>query len=193
LGTDGGMNRVFVAKLETTQPFMDNEGHLHAPPVHPGNSTPLLSGPRQDVAASSSHNMFGNLFDAKSGAQPSAPQSQVASAATSDQDHPGFFASLFKQKSDAQQPPGPPGAVLYGLKPAKSEPTKTEAPKVEVAATPQKQTPQVADAAKPKAKAQPAQQDASAASSTANTGSLIKGAQPVVPSGGFEGRWAGLQ
>ncbi len=85
--------------------------------------------------------------------------------------------------------------MLYGLKPAKSEPAKTEAPKVDVATAPQKQTPQVADAAKPKAKSQPAQaqQDASAAPPTANTGSLIKGAQPVVPSGGFEGRWAGLQ
>jgi murein L,D-transpeptidase YafK len=195
LGTDGGMNRVFVAKLDTTQPFTDNEGHLHAPPVHPGMSTPLISGPRQDVADSSSRGVFGSLFDAKSSAHPSAPQNQVASAATSDQDHPGFFASLFKQKSDAQQPPGPPGAVLYGLKPTKTEPAKTEAAKVDVAATPQKQTPQVADAAKPKAKSQPApaQQDASATSSTANTGSLIKGAQPVVPSGGFEGRWAGLQ
>jgi murein L,D-transpeptidase YafK len=194
LGTDGGMNRVFVAKLETTQPFTDNEGHLHAPPVHPGMSTPLLSGPREDpqtgVAASSSRGLFGNLFDAKS-TQPSAPQSQVASAATSDQDHPGFFASLFKQKSETPPPPAAPGAVLYGIKPSKSEPAKTEAPKVDVATAPQKQTPQVADAAKPKAKPQPAQQDASAAPST--TGGLIKGAQPVVPSGGFEGRWAGLQ
>ncbi len=195
LGTDGGMNRVFVAKLDTTQPFMDNEGHLHAPPVHPGMSTPLISGPRQDVADSSSRGLFGNLFDAKSSTHPSAPQNQVASAATSDQDHPGFFASLFKQKSEAQQPPGPPGAVLYGLKPAKSEPAKTEAAKVDVAATPQKQTPQVADATKAKAKSQPApaQQDANAAASTSSTGSLIKGAQPVLPSGGFEGRWAGLQ
>jgi len=195
LGTDGGMNRVFVAKLDTTQPFMDNEGHLHAPPVHPGMSTPLLSGPRQDVAsASSSRGLFGNLFDAKSATQPSAPQTQVASAATSDQDHPGFFASLFKQKSEPPPPPAPPGAVLYGIKPTKNEPAKTEAPKVDVATAPQKQTPQVADAAKPKAKAQPtqpAQQDASAA--PPNTGSLLRGAQPVVPSGGFEGRWAGLQ
>jgi murein L,D-transpeptidase YafK len=198
LGTDGGMNRVFVAKLDTTQPFTDNEGHLHAPPVHPGMSTPLISGPRQDTADSSSRGVFGNLFDAKSTTHPSPPQNQVASAATSDQDHPSFFANLFKQKSEAP-PPGPPGAVLYGIKPTKSEPAKAEAQKVEPSTAPQKQTPQVADAAKPKAKSQPAaasapapaQQDASA--TTANTGSLIRGAQPVLPSGGFEGRWAGLQ
>jgi murein L,D-transpeptidase YafK len=207
LGTDGGMNRVFVAKLETTQPFTDNEGHLHAPPVHPGMSTPTLSGPREDpqtgMVASSSHNLFGNLFDGKAGPQPSAPQNQVASAATSDQDHPNFFASLFKPKTDAQQPPGPPGAVLVGLKPtpesrktdvaridpAKSEPAKAEAPP----SAPQRPAPQVADAIKSKAKSQPAQQDANAAPAPANTGSLIKGAQPVVPSGSFEGRWAGLQ
>jgi murein L,D-transpeptidase YafK len=197
LGTDGGMNRVFIAKLDTTQPFMDNEGHLHAPPVHPGMSTPLISDPRQDTASSSSsRGLFGHLFDAKS-TTPSGPQNQVASAATSDQDHPGFFANLFKQKTQTP-PPGPPGAVLYGIKPTKSEPAKAEAQKVEPAAAPQKQAPQVADAAKPKAKSQPAapaQQDATAAPppATANNAGLINGAQPVVPSGGFEGRWAGLQ
>ena len=35
MGTDGGMNRVFVAKLQETQPVYDNDGHIHAPPVHP--------------------------------------------------------------------------------------------------------------------------------------------------------------
>src|ERR1700733_15216665 len=30
MGTDGGMNRVFVTKLEKTAPVYDNEGHLHA-------------------------------------------------------------------------------------------------------------------------------------------------------------------
>ena len=82
LGTDGGMNRVFASKLETTGPFLDNDGHLHAPPVHPGMPAPTLSAPRSEPAnteiasSGNSRGLFGNLFSAKS----SAPQSQVASA-----------------------------------------------------------------------------------------------------------------
>src|SRR6201998_661612 len=51
LGTDGGMNRVFVAKLQETQPVYDNDGHIHAPPVHPGMPAPTISGPREDPQA----------------------------------------------------------------------------------------------------------------------------------------------
>jgi murein L,D-transpeptidase YafK len=204
LGTDGGMNRVFASKLQVTDNTMDNEGHLHAPPVHPGMPTPTLSAPRDEpadkVAAipsnGSSRGLFGNLFDAKStGQQTSAPQSQVASADTSSQDHPGFFASLFKPKNDSPQTTtsaDAKGTALAGLRPAQearpSAPQKSDAQK----AAPQKPDPQVAEAPKSKAKSQ---QDANAAAATpsANTGGLMRGAQPVVPSGTFDGRWAGLQ
>jgi murein L,D-transpeptidase YafK len=199
MGTDGGMNRVFVGKLETTQPMLDNDGRLHAPPIHPGMPPPTLSGPREDPqagvvasGANTSRGLFGNLFDAK----PSPPQSQVASAATSDTDHSSFFGNLFKPRNTvAPQPPAPQGAVLAGLSPS-PEPRKTESAKAEAqkpepqASAPQKPAPQIAQA--PKAKSQP-QQDATAALPPANNGSLIKGAQPVVPAGSFEGRWAGLQ
>ena len=47
-GTDGGMNRVFASKLAETQPLYDNEGRLHAPPIHPGMPAPMLSGPREN-------------------------------------------------------------------------------------------------------------------------------------------------
>jgi murein L,D-transpeptidase YafK len=206
MGTDGGMNRVFASKLQVVDAVYDNDGHAHAPPIHPGMPAPTLSGPREDpqtgqlASASSSRGLFGNLFDSKS----SAPQSQVASAAASDDKSSGFFGNLFKPKSDAaQQAPAAQGAVLAGLPPAsaarKSEASKAEAPKAEAKRiepqinAPQKPAPQLADAAKPKAKSQPAQQDANAAAAPANTGALIKGAQPIVSSGGFEGRWAGMQ
>ena len=51
MGTDGGMNSFFVGKLEVTQPVQDNEGRLHAPPIHPGMPPPTLSGPREDPQA----------------------------------------------------------------------------------------------------------------------------------------------
>jgi murein L,D-transpeptidase YafK len=207
MGTDGGMNRVFVAKLETTAPVYDNDGHLHAPPVHPGMPAPTLSGPRENpdptavASTSGGRGLFGNLFATKS----SAPQAQVASADTSAQDHSNWFGNLFKPKNDAAQPPAAQGAVLAGLRPA-SEPRKTETAKVEPQkpepqtssaqkAAPQMPASQVAEAPKLRTRLQQdkPQQDANAAPSPANTGSLMKGAQPVVPSGTFDGRWAGLQ
>src|SRR6266566_9738899 len=68
MGTDGGMNRVFVAKLEETTPVYDNDGHVHAPPIHPGMPRPMLSGPREDpqagikTASIQKPSLFGGLF-----------------------------------------------------------------------------------------------------------------------------------
>jgi murein L,D-transpeptidase YafK len=193
MGTDGGMNRVFVAKLEETQPVYDNDGHIHAPPIHPGMPPPTISGPREDpqagmikTASVQKPSLFGGLFDRTT----TQSTTQVASANTSSNSE-GFFARLFKPKSEtAPQPPAAQGTALAGLKPApaprkvetakletKSEPQKTETQKAEIPATaaprPATQAPQVASAAP--------------------TAGLIKGAQPLVPAGSFDSRWAGLQ
>jgi murein L,D-transpeptidase YafK len=214
MGTDGGMNRVFAAKLDTTQPVMDNDGHLHAPPQHPGMPAPTLSGPREDPQAgvmtagtAQPRGLFGNLFDSKL----TPPKPQVASAATDDQSPSSFFGNLFKPKRDAaQQPPAAKGTALAGLnpgtdlrepQPARSEiaaaPKPTPQPVAEPAARPPAQ---IAEAPKPAAKP-PAtklqatkpqqQQDANAAAPPPVQ--QMRGAQPVVPAGSFDGRWAGLQ
>jgi hypothetical protein len=153
--------------------------------------------------ANSSRGLFGNLFDSK----PSTPtsKSQVASGGTGADDHSNFFGNLFKPKSTAaQQAPAADaqGVALAGLPPAprKSESAKTDQQKAEPQfsapqrTTPQNPTPQVAEAPKTKSPPDKSQQDASAAPPPpASTGSLIRGAQPVVPAGTFDGRWAGLQ
>ncbi len=186
MGTDGGMNRVFAAKLDTNEPAYDSEGHLHAPPVHPGMPLPTLSPPPPPPTLAS-------MFAAK----PATPQTQVAASDTSSKQDTGFFASLFKPKNDDAKPANSaPGTVLAGLTPqsaarsetTKAEPAKSEAQKAEL----QKPAPQATEAPKVKVKPQP-QQDASAAAPPASNGGLIKGAQPVVPAGTFDGRWAGLQ
>ena len=215
LGTDGGMNRVFVAKLETTGPFYDNDGHLHAPPVHPGMPTPTISGPREDPDGSSSNSSHGILtaMFKSNGAPATAPQTQAAQsqapqtqppqtqvASADASDHSSFFSNWFKPKADAApQPPAAQGTPLAGLKPA-AAPRKTDAVKPDAA----KPAPQVAEAPKlrpttntaaaatPKPQSGKSQQDANAAP-PANNGGLMKGAQPVVPTGSFDGRWAGLQ
>jgi outer membrane biosynthesis protein TonB len=173
---------------------MDNEGRLHAPPIHPGMPPPTLSSPK-----TADNSVFGDLFAPKS----TTPQTQVAAAGSNSQQSGGFFGSLFKPKTETQPAAtGPQGAALAGLtpqpsaeprksQPAKSEAVKTEAPKVE----PPKAEQQTAEAPKSKAKPQDKpQQDATAtATLPPANGGLIKGAQPVVPTGSFDGRWAGLQ
>ena len=192
MGTDGGMNRVFVAKLQETQPVYDNDGHIHAPPVHPGMPAPTISGPREDPQASvktasvQRPKLFGGLFDRTTTESASQTTGQVASAG--DSSNEGFFARLFKPKSDAaSQQPAPQPTALAGLKsasqarkvetakvePAKSEPQKPESQKAETAPASRAPAPQVASAAPP--------------------AGLIKGAQPLVPAGSFDSRWAGLQ
>jgi hypothetical protein len=211
LGTDGGMNRVFVTKLDTTEPFYGSDGHLHAPPVHPGMPQPTLSGPRQTADNDSGNSGRGILaMFSKSNstpqAQPAAPQAstQVASA----DDHSGFF-SWFKPKPEAApQPADTPGVALAGIKPnaaprkadsAKTDIAKTDTAKPDTAKPDQQKTaaPQVASTLKLKPTVATAtqsnkpQQEANAAPAT--TGSVMKGAQPMVPSGSFDSRWAGLQ
>jgi murein L,D-transpeptidase YafK len=213
MGTDGGMNRVFAGKLATTAPFYDSEGHLHAPPVHPGMSEPTLSGPRENADGSPSDSSGSVLAMFKSHSTPAAaPQSQPAQAQAGTQvasadTHSSFFSSWFKPKTEAAppQPPEPQGTPLAGLKPnappRKIDTAKTETAKTDAAKPDQQKsaTPQVADTLKLKptvATATPTtqpQQDANAAPAPATTGSVMKGAQPVVPTGSFDGRWAGLQ
>jgi|307.fasta_scaffold00268_5 murein L,D-transpeptidase YafK len=182
MGTDGGMNRVFVAKLEVTQPFLDNDGRLHAPPARPDMPRPTLSGPREDpqagvkTASVQKPGLFGGLFDGTT-----TQSTQVASADSGNQEN--FFTRLFKPKSDAaDQKPAQQGATLADQKPA-LEPRKVDTAKSQKPQAPAPTAPQP-----PSVPPQPSQ-----VASAAPAGSLIKGAQPVVPTGSFDSRWAGLQ
>jgi len=198
MGTDGGMNRVFVARLQETQPVYDNDGHIHAPPVHPGMPQPTISGPREDpetgikTASVQKTGLFGGLFDrttTQSTSQgTSQGTSQVAVANTSSSSE-GFFARLFKPKTEAAPQPAPQATTLAAIKPAPA-PRKVETAKVEPSKSePQKVEPQKAEA--PAAATSRAQ--APQVASAAPMAGLIKGAQPLVPAGSFDSRWAGLQ
>jgi len=198
MGTDGGMNRVFAGKLATTASFYDAEGHLHAPPVHPGMSEPTLSGPRENADGSPDTPSLLAMFKSKSTPQqppPATPQgAQVASADTNDHS----FLSWFKPKTAAPaQPPEAQGTPLAGLKPT-SEPRRIETAKTEPQ-RPDQQKPQVADTLKLKptvattTTAPPSRPQQEANAAPATTGSVMKGAQPPMQSGSFDSRWAGVQ
>jgi murein L,D-transpeptidase YafK len=175
-GTDGGMNRVFVAKLDNPTYTYDNEGHLHVPPLQPGRLPPAISPPS------------GSESDTTAAiAQPPAP--------------PGgglrnFFGGLFASRSNADQPaanaPAPvqtanAGAIAPKLRPAVHEGPAAAAGLRPKSNEPAKSEPAVAQAPKP---APAAQQQATAFAPAANGSGLMSGAQPVVPAGSFDSRWA---
>jgi len=198
MGTDGGMNRIFVARLEETQPVYDNDGHIHAPPIHPGMPRPTISGPREDpeaglkTASVAKPSLFGGLFDrttTQSTNQTSQGTSQVASANSSSNSE-GFFARLFKPKTEPAPQPAPQTTTLASLKPTAPQPRKVETAKVETA----KSEPQKTESQKPETPAAAAARaQAPQVASAVPSAGLIKGAQPLVPAGSFDSRWAGLQ
>jgi murein L,D-transpeptidase YafK len=196
MGTDGGMNRVFVAKLEDTSVIMDNDGHPHAPPVQAGRPMPTISGPPTSEAdatattpkTSTVSGFIGNLFASNSSSAPS--------NTSTDSQSRGFFGNLFGSKSDkpkdatapADTAAAPPAAPYKPKTPARSE-TALAAAHPKPKADPQKNETQEAQAPAPKA--QP-QKQANASAPPAG-GDVMKGAQAPIPSGSFDNRWGGLQ
>jgi murein L,D-transpeptidase YafK len=202
-GTDGGMNRVFVAKLENPTYSYDNDGHLHVPPLQPGRLPPAISPPpgsenettavvatAPPVPGSSVRNFFGGLFGSKA-----AEPASVASAEPASQGHSGFFGGLFSSdRGNAEQPATPvvqrPATMVagaHGPKPAKHTPTSIAGLRPELRPESHQTTPREAEASNPTA---PGPQ-ASALPPAPN--GLISGAQPVVPAGSFNSRWGGVQ
>jgi hypothetical protein len=198
--TDGGMNRVFISRLDNATYTYDNSGHIHVPPLQPGRLPPAISPPpgsESDMTAAiaeppaepgSVSNIFGNMFASRASAEPA-----VASADSGS--HAGFFSGLFGSKPDAAQEPAP--AVSAPVQTAtaartvpKLRPSVRTTPTATASLRP-KTLPQAADSSKPKPKTPPVEQ-ANASTPPANGGSLINGAQPVVPSGNFNSRWAGF-
>jgi murein L,D-transpeptidase YafK len=162
-GTDGGMNRVFAHKLDEQTYSYDNEGHVHVPPQQPGKLPPVLSPPQ----GSESETVAAIAEPPKTGGNIS-----------------NWFGGLFGSKASAEPTPAtgsvPAPAQTANTRPKpKPEPRKTE----EAEAKPK---------AKPESKPQQ-QANAVAPPPASNNGGLIKGAQPVVPSGTFDSRWGGFQ
>jgi murein L,D-transpeptidase YafK len=206
-GTDGGMNHVFMSKLENPTYSYDNEGHLHVPPLQPGRLPPQISAPSTSTAAasgasngSSVSGFFGGLF----GSRNTAP-TRVATTDTSSQTHTGFFGSLFGSRRDSTEQANPSGDAeqTATTRPAKPKSVARNEPAAAAAAglrprlntEPQKSEPQVADTTKPKTAPTPQKEANVTPPPPSNNGnnSLLSGAQPVVPAGSFSNRWGGFQ
>lgn len=219
-GTDGGMNRVFIARLDDPVYRYDNSGHLHVPPVQPGRLPPAISPPpgsESDMKAaiaeppikveSPMSNVFGNMFASGDQAAPTTTASMDGAA----QKHSSFFGSLFstgRHNDDTASVTVPVQAATaepasLKLRPASQErpvhiARLRQRPKIELRTT----EPAEARAAKhmPGTEAKTAQQkpkveavrQADALAPPASN-SMINGAQPVVPGGSFNRRFEGLQ
>jgi hypothetical protein len=200
-GTDGGMNRVFMSKLENPTYSYDNEGHLHVPPLQPGRLPPQISTKESSYAAANPSNtgggtvsgFFGGLFNKNSGSTRVAATDTTSTGSTSaasSQTHTGFFSSLFSS-SNTQQANAPADTEQT----ASASPAKPNKPAVRPRPNTdsQKSAPQVADTTKPKSAPtttpSPApQKEANGAPPPSNNG-MLNGAQPVVPAGSFSNRW----
>jgi murein L,D-transpeptidase YafK len=204
-GTDGGMNRVFAAKLENATYTYDNEGHLHVPPLQEGRLPPAISPPQGSesdttpaIAAAPGQGgaSFSSLFSGMFASKPSAPPAQPAQVASADaQSHSGLFGSLFSSKRDAATPsPAATSTQTADAAPAakpkavaRNDAAATASLRLKPATEPHKGATQEADAAKTKA---PPEKEANVATPPASNGGVISGAQPVLPTGSFDARWS---
>jgi murein L,D-transpeptidase YafK len=196
---DGGMNRVFMAKLDNPTYTYDNEGHLHVPPLQAGRLPPQVSVQATPTVAadgvtpaggSSVGGFFGSLF-----AKNSPPQPAPVEASAQPQQHSGLFGSLFSSSHEAAPPPADTEqAVTAAPPPGKPKPvvrrTGPDPAQIADTAKPKPASPAPTSSATPAAASQ---KEANIAAPPASNNGLLKGAQPVVPAGSFDTRWGGFQ
>ncbi len=170
-GTDGGMNRVFLAQLEKGRA---PDGRIHAPgAVVAAETTGTVNSDAQPSLAS---RIFGGLFGSKP-----APQTTQVAASAAERPNPGTPVATGGLRGSE-----PTAAAKSAHETAVASARPKAEPGKPAEAKPAEARSQVAEAAKPKPKPQ---QEANAAAS----GSVLTGAQPVVPSGSFDSRWAAMQ
>jgi hypothetical protein len=186
MGVDGGMNQTFLAAVKSYggpgSTIRTAAGTIPAhvsPPAEPSVTT---TGSTMSLASSESR-------------PASAPSSvQVASAAPGSSGGIGsFFSNLFGSKvaDESTEPRGSQSASRTKSAPPARKPAQAAAgsarPKPELHRAETK----TADAAPPKPQPSPPQQEANAEpqSKSAVTSSLLNGAAPTVPAGGFENRF----
>jgi murein L,D-transpeptidase YafK len=206
-GTDGGMNRVFMSRLENPTYTYDNEGHLHVPPLQPGRLPPQISTKESSYAAANpsstgggtASNFFGGLFNknsthvASTDTTSTGSTSAAAPSAPSAPTHTGFFASLFSSGNTQQASAPADTEQTATATPPPAKPNKPAARRPNTDS--QNSAAQVADTTKPKNAATPApaaapRKEANGAPPADN--GMLNGAQPVVPAGSFSNRW-GIQ
>ena len=200
-GIDGGMNRVFAAKLPEASTGLSDGGDgqslslaalTRAPGTIPAHVNPPrgpVSSPNEPLAASMA-----------APAPAAAPATRVASAAPTAQSD-GFFSNLarkvgFGGSSDTtSSAPAAAPAKPKVIEAKRSEPPRFETlPKATAAAAPKATEPKQA-AAPPRPPLKPTLSDtpAAAAAAPAAKDSLVAGSQPIVPANSFDSRFSAFK
>jgi murein L,D-transpeptidase YafK len=195
-GIDGGMNRVFAAKLPDGSTGLSEGGDgqslslaslARAPGTIPSHVNPPrgpVSSPDEPLAAS------------MAAAPAQAPATRVASAAPAAQSD-GFFSNLARKvgfggsNDTTASAPAPVKPKVIEAK--RSEPPRSEAtlPKA-IAAVPKAAEPKQAAAA-PRPPLKPSVTDTAAAAAPTAKDSMVVGSQPIVPANSFDSRFGAVK
>jgi murein L,D-transpeptidase YafK len=217
-GIDGGMNKVFAAKLPNGNTGLSEGGDgqslsLLALSRAPG-TIPATVNPPHGPVTSPEEPLVASL--APSSTPAAAPATRVASAAPSSQSDGGFFSNLARKvglsgatadTTASAQPIVPakpkvveakrnepaPRAEASAAKTSKPETSKSETSKSETA-KPEASKPETKQAsARPPLKPTVSEASASAPAPAANDGGLVAGSAPIVQANSFESRFSAVK
>ena len=196
-GIDGGMNRVFAARVPDGNTGLsdagDSQGFQLALARAPGTIPPGVNPPRGQVSSPDEP-----LIASMTPVTASTSATRVASAAPAAQSAPeseGFFSSLARKvglgsaTADTTATAAVPAPAPVPAKPKTVEAKRNDASVPKTAtATPKAETKQAS--ARPPLKPSVTDTDTAAATPAASAGSLVAGAQPIVSTNSFDTRFS---
>jgi hypothetical protein len=185
-GLDGGMNPVFVAKMSKPNVTYDSDGHMH---VRPSATAVAAAEPDLETTSTVTEPKPTKVASAEPPSQKSSFFGRLFSSSNGESALDRISRAMRLRGPEPATPAAAAPAVAPAAKPKHSVHTQTASaapirlkPKHE---THEAETPKVDAFAKP-------QQEANAAAKPAS-GGMLTGAQPVLPSGSFDSRWAGMR
>jgi murein L,D-transpeptidase YafK len=193
-GIDGGMNRVFAARVPEGSTGLSEGGDMQGLSLltttrAPGTIPSTVNPPRGSVSSPQEP-----LIASMGPAQAPAPATRMASAAPAQSD--GFFSSLARKvglggaDTTASAPPPPPAAKPKAVEARRNEPPPRPEGAIPKATAPKADTKQAA--ARPPLKPSISDTPAPAAAPPAKDG-LVAGSAPIVSANSFESRFGAIK
>ncbi len=202
-GIDGGMNRVFAARVPDGNTGLSDagggQGFQFAPERAPGTIPPGVNPPRGPVTSPDEPLVASLAPAASKPATSSAPATRVASAApatqSSTQSDEGFFSSLARKVglggATADTTATAPAPAPVPGKPKTIEAKRNDQPPRPEASIPKNAAPKAdTKQASTRPPLKPSVTDTAAAPAPAASNSLVAGAQPIVSANSFESRFS---
>jgi murein L,D-transpeptidase YafK len=194
-GIDGGMNRVFAARVPAGSTGLSEGGDMQGLALltmarAPGTIPSTVNPPRGSVSSPQEP-----LIASMGPAQAPAPATRMASAAPAQSD--GFFSSLARKvglgsaDTTASAPPPPPPAKPKAVEAKRNEPPQRPEGAIPKTAAPKADTKQAA--ARPPLKPSISDAPAPAAAAPPAKDSLVAGSAPIMSASSFESRFGAIK